>query len=408
MYYYKYNHKLLFSKFPIEDLETSLEADIINGDNLYFLTKMDPLRSRRGFLITSPSQLEASREDLNILVSDDSNSSTQWLDEKIKNGKVKAINISYPNWKDELSAPPIKWRINVMALGDVGSNLSIGLRLSQVNMEIGIFDRNPEKLQRWNYELNQIRIPFKEQALPKVRMLSEDELFDCDMFVFCASKGIPPVGMENVDVRMVQFEGNREIISKYGRLAREKGFKGIFAVVSDPVDPLCKALFLESNKDVSGNMDYKGLAPNQIIGYGLGVMNARATFYSELNGTINEYSRDGQVFGPHGKGLIVVNSISNYKKALSDYLTEKTLNANLEVRKLGFKPYIAPSLSSGALSIVATINGDYFYGSSLMGDVFIGSKMRLTKLGLEIPRYKLDDDIICKLNDTYNGLRSII
>ena len=222
MYYYKYNHKLLFSKFPIDDLETSLEADIINGDELYFLTRMDPLRSRRGFLITSPSQLEASREDLNILVSDDSNSSTQWLDEKIKNGKVKAINISYPNWKDELSAPPIKWRINVMALGDVGSNLSIGLRLSQVNMEIGIFDRNPEKLQRWNYELNQIRIPFKEQALPKVRMLSEDELFDCDMFVFCASKGIPPVGMENVDVRMVQFEGNREIISKYGRLAREK------------------------------------------------------------------------------------------------------------------------------------------------------------------------------------------
>lgn len=408
MYYYNYNHKLLFSKFPIDDLETSLEADIINGDNLYFLTKMDPLRSRRGFLITSPSQLEASREDLNLLVSDDSNSSTQWLDEKIKNGKVKVINISYPNWKDELSAPPIKWRINVMALGDVGSNLSIGLCLSQVNMEIGIFDRNPEKLQRWNYELNQIRIPFKEQALPKVRMLSEDELFDCDMFVFCASKGIPPVGMENVDVRMVQFEGNREIISKYGRLAREKGFKGIFAVVSDPVDPLCKALFLESNKDESGNMDYKGLAPNQIIGYGLGVMNARATFYSELNGTINEYSRDGQVFGPHGKGLIVVNSISNYNKALSDYLTEKTLNANLEVRKLGFKPYIAPSLSSGALSIVATINGDYFYGSSLMGDVFIGSKMRLTKLGLEIPRYKLDDDIICKLNDTYNGLRSII
>lgn len=408
MYYYKYNHKLLFSKFPIEDLETSLEADIINGDNLYFLTKMDPLRSRRGFLITSPSQLETYHEDLNLLISDDSTTSIQWLDEKIKKGKVKAINISYPNWKDELSTPPIKWRINVMALGDVGSNLSIGLRLSQVNMEIGIFDRNPEKLQRWNYELNQIRIPFKEQVLPKVRMLSEDELFDCDMFVFCASKGIPPVGMENVDVRMVQFEGNREIISKYGRLAREKGFKGIFAVVSDPVDPLCKALFLESNKDVSGNMDYKGLAPNQIIGYGLGVMDARATFYSELNGTINEYLRDGQVFGPHGKGLIVVNSISNYNKALSDYLTEKTLNANLEVRKLGFKPYIAPSLSSGALSIVATINGDYFYGSSLMGDVFIGSKMRLTKLGLEIPRYKLDDDIISKLNDTYDGLRSII
>lgn len=408
MYYYKYEDKYLFSKLLLDNLQKANEIDLINEAEVYYLIKMDPLTSRRGFVITSPAQLDSESEGLDLLYENSSINSLSWINEKIKKRNIKAINISYPSWMNELMSPPSQWRINVMALGDVGSNLCIGLRLSGADISMGIYDRSPEKLKRWNYELNQIRIPFKESSLPRVRMLKEDELFDCDMFVFCASKGIPPVGSENVDVRMVQFESNKEIISKYGLLARENNFKGIFAVVSDPVDPLCKALFLESNKDKDGNFDFKGLAPNQIIGYGLGVMNARASYYSELIDGPNDYSIDGQVFGPHGKGLIVVNSMSNYNGSKSDYLTEKTLNANLEVRKLGFKPYIAPSLSSGALSILATISGDYFYGSSLMGHVFMGSKMRLTNLGIEIPRYELHPEVIKKLDDTYKQLRRII
>jgi len=282
LYYYKYEDKYLFSKLLLDNLQKANEIDLINEAEVYYLIKMDPLTSRRGFVITSPAQLDSESEGLDLLYESSSINSLSWINEKIKKRNIKAINISYQSWMNELMSPPSQWRINVMALGDVGSNLCIGLRLSGADISIGIYDRSPEKLKRWNYELNQIRIPFKESSLPRVRMLKEDELFDCDMFVFCASKGIPPVGSENVDVRMVQFESNKEIISKYGLLARENNFKGIFAVVSDPVDPLCKALFLESNKDKDGNFDFKGLAPNQIIGYGLGVMNARASYYSEL------------------------------------------------------------------------------------------------------------------------------
>jgi malate/lactate dehydrogenase len=36
--------------------------------------------------------------------------------------------------------------------------------------------------------------------------------------------------------------GNARIINLYAQIAREKGFKGIFAVVSDPVDLLCNQL----------------------------------------------------------------------------------------------------------------------------------------------------------------------
>ena len=36
-------------------------------------------------------------------------------------------------------------------------------------------------------------------------------------------------------------------------MARDNSFKGIFGVISDPVDLLCKVAFLESNKDKKVN-----------------------------------------------------------------------------------------------------------------------------------------------------------
>jgi len=410
MYYYKYNNKFLFSKVQIEELEKTTEDQIMDcQDTIYFLNSMDPFSSRRGFMVKSPSQLEKSNEGLEILQTDDNDSPIpDWIGKRIKDGNIKAINVSFPKWKEELDDLPSHWRINVIALGDVGSTLLIGLRLLGSNMTIGIYDRSPDKVRRWVHELGQIRRPFHEKSFPTVEAVDKENLFDCDMVVFCASKGIPPVGSESVDVRMVQFEGNREILKEHGKTAREKGFKGIFAVVSDPVDLLCRGLYLDSNTDDEGNLDYMGLAPNQIIGYGLGVMNARACFHAERNPGLEHYFSEGQVFGPHGKGLIVADSMVNYNEENSLLLTEKTLNSNLEIRGFGFKPYVAPSLSSGALSLIATIGNEYFYGSSMMGEVFMGAKMRLTKNGLDVPSYSLHPLLKDRLENTYNQLRSMI
>ena len=63
------------------------------------------------------------------------------------------------------------------------------------------------------------------------------------------------------DVRMVQYEANKGIISVFAKKARNAQFDGLFAVVSDPVDPLCRATFLASNEDEAGNFDGKGLRP---------------------------------------------------------------------------------------------------------------------------------------------------
>ena len=411
MKYYKLNGKLLFSNHEYTELELTDDLELVNEEGIiYYLSKMDPLHSRRGFVVMNTLQFEQVSEDLSLLSKkEDSKKYPKWLIDKITQGKVKLVNTSYPTWQDELSSIPNEWRVNILALGDVGSTLAIGLRLLGRNISsIGIYDRSHEKKKRWEYELNQIRRPFDEKCFSPVAGITEKELFDCDMFIFCASKGIPPVGSPVTDVRMARFEGNKAIISQYSRMARDIGFKGFFAVVSDPVDPLCKTVFLESNKNDEGSFDFKGIAPNMIIGFGLGVMNARAAFYAEKDENLSHYLEEGQVFGPHGKGLIVADSMENYDQDKSLYLTNKTVNANMEIRDLGFKPFVAPSLSSGSLSIAAVIQGDYLYGSSLMGDVFMGSKIRLTETGLEVPQYKLDPLLEERLMETYNELRSII
>ena len=69
-------------------------------------------------------------------------------------------------------------------------------------------------------------------VLPPVYAVDEAHLFDCDVFIFCASKGVPPVGAGG-DVRMAQLEANRSLVAHYAALARQAGFGGQVCIVSE-------------------------------------------------------------------------------------------------------------------------------------------------------------------------------
>ncbi len=415
MFYYRLDNNILFSKTKYDYLETITETIAKEqGNKLYFLKGMDPLRSRRSFSVSDPSLIDVEKEEINLLKKEkiaENKSLPEWIIDKINQRQVTCVNTEYPRWKEVLyHSYPEKWRVNVLGLGDVGGTLITGLRLlgGDCISEIGIYDRNENKKVRWALETNQILSPFDGQNYPRVKGITIEELFDCDMFVFCASVGVPPVGEQVKDVRMIQFEGNSRILSSYAKMAKENGFKGIFAVVSDPVDLLCKSVFINSNIDENEEMDYKGLAPEQIRGYGLGVMHARAAYYAGLNSDTNHYVTEGRAYGPHGKGLIIADSIENYNEEKSLLLTKKAKEANLEVREAGFKPYIAPALSSGSLSLLATIRGQWNYSTTYMGGVFMGAKNRFTSSGLEIEQLDLPEKLLNRLEETYNNLRSII
>ncbi len=303
-----------------------------------------------------------------------------------------------------------KKRVHLLALGDVGSTVLTALKLlgGDCIETLGIYDVSPNVCKRWESELNQAMYPFDVEAMPEVVILKEEELFQCDVFVFCASKGIPKVGEAVKDVRMAQLEANQGIVSSFAKKARESQYDGLFAVVSDPVDPLCKTAFLASNTDASGEFDGKGLLPEQIQGYGLGVMNGRAVYYAKQNEKFDMFLTEGRAYGPHGEDLVIANSIENYDEALSLELTKLAVESNLKTRELGFKPYVAPAISSAAISILLTMRGEWHYSSNFLNGVYMGCKNRTTQHGLEVEFLPLHEKLYERLKTAFLNLEKLV
>ncbi len=278
-------------------------------------------------------------------------------------------------WYAALKPP---YRLTIIGQGDVGRTLAVGLKLlgSAVLSEIGIYDLDQARLAATEMELNQINGPnFK--AVPVV-IKDDATLYDSDIVVFTASKSVPPVGAAVGDVRLRQFESNAAILNHYIERAVDCNYGGMFCIMSDPVDLLCqfarqRALQLAAEQ----------LTTVKIRGFGLGVMYARARYYAQRSG-YHSFAERGLVFGPHGEGLIAVDDSANFNLSRSKQLAKMAVEANLAVRAAGRKPYIAPALSSGALSIIAMLEGRWQHSAVAFGSVYLGVKNRLTANGIEL------------------------
>lgn len=340
----------------------------------------------------------------------------RWLDAKAGSAldhPLTAVNLRHPRWRDALSFPapkPGKKRVHLLAVGDVGGTLLTALKLlgGDCISHIGIRDLNENTVKRWVTEMGQIAWPWDYDALPEIEAVPEERLFDCDVFIFAATKAIPAVDSGVKDVRMAQFAANRPLVEHFARQARKARFGGLFIVLSDPVDPLCKAAWLASNTAPDGTVDHLGLLPEQVQGFGLGVMNARAAYFARQESRFSSFLSEGRSFGPHGRGLVIANSIGHYDDALSRELTEKVETANLRVRELGFKPYVAPAVSSGTMQLLLTLRGEWHCSSVPLGDVWFGVRNRFTPHGLEMEALPLPDALFARLEETETLLKAII
>ena len=170
---------------------------------------------------------------------------------------------------------------------------------------------------------------------------------------------------------------------------------------------LARAAWQASNTDENGNFDGKGLRPEQVQGYGLGVMNARAAYYAKQDERFAAFLTEGRTYGPHGADLVAANSIEHYDDALSRELTERVVQANLEMRRLGYKPYAAPALSSGALSLLCLLRGEWHYSSVFDGRVFMGCRNRLTPEGIKVEQLTLPHALQRRIDETRARLDAI-
>nr|WP_326209270.1 lactate dehydrogenase [uncultured Oscillibacter sp.] len=384
-------------------------------EHTYYHIQQDPARAPAAWRAADPRQLSGEAADV------------RWLDPRrlgevpalpeavraaLPHGGVTGVNICHPRWERalEFAAPrPGKKRVHLLAVGDVGGTLLTALKLlgGDVVSSIGICDLNGNAVARWTAEMGQISWPWDYGALPGVEAVEPERLFDCDVFLFAATRAVPAVGSGVEDVRMAQLEANRPLAESFARQARAAGFRGLFIILSDPVDPLCQAAWRASNLGPDGKLDYLGLLPEQVQGFGLGVMNARAAYFAKRDPRFASFLTEGRAFGPHGKGLVIANSIRHYDDALSQELTQLALEANLRIRDLGFKPYVAPAVSSGAMQLLLALRGQWHCGSVNLGGVWFGCRNRFTPYGLELETLELPGALFARLQETERALREI-
>lgn len=305
-------------------------------------------------------------------------------------------------WGGRCHTDTCQYRIQMVGLGDVGQNVAIGLTLLGGDQiaSIGLYDLNRAQVQRMETELSQFSTPPGGRSLPRVYGASEEQLFDCDVFLFCATKAVPAVGSGVGDVRMAQYEANRKIAAIYAKMASEREYEGLFLVISDPVDLLCMEVLRNG----------RGLHPEQIRGCGLGVMNARGRYYAAKNPKFASYLEEGRAFGPHGKDLVLANSLDpeKYDDEISEALTDLTVHANMEIRELGFKPYLAPAMSSAVFTILAMLKDEWNYSAAYLNGLYFGALNRQVGNGTKWEAVSVPEELYRRLEKAYRNLEEIL
>ena len=227
-------------------------------DPLVLLAHRDPLHSRGIYAVTTPAEV-MEPEGPGLLLPSPTGCLDPDLDPVILAHGATVLNTAFDRCFEVLDRflhpKTTGLRLTVAGLGDVGGTVLTGLTLlGDCIEEIGVFDFYEPLMDRYCLELNQVLSTHDGRKMPRIVARSAETLFDCDVFLFTASKAVPPVGSEVKDVRMVQYGANRDLLRSYAQQARETGFCGLFCQISDPVDHLARSVFLNSNRTDDGTV----------------------------------------------------------------------------------------------------------------------------------------------------------
>jgi hypothetical protein len=271
--------------------------------------------------------------------------------------------------------------VALAGLGRVGGVAATALAMTPTNIsgirELLIHDVDLANQKRWLLELGSIAAWRAGDELPRVAEATTAEMFSrCDVFLFAATESVPPVGSKG-DVRAAQFAPNRAIMRPFLEEARATGFTGLFLVVSDPVDLLAQAAFVDSNSGAGGAFAGDGLAPERIAGLGLGVMWGRALDRARQEGWAKGVARWGAAFGPHSAEVVAFDDVRKPNAVRSVALSAAAREGNLLIRRLGHLPYVGPGVSSVGLTVPLLLRGEEILVSVLVDGVYFGAPARM-------------------------------
>ena len=79
----------------------------------------------------------------------------------------------------------------------------------------------------------------------------------------------------------------------------------------------------------------------------------------------------------------------------------------MEIRSFGFKPYIAPALSSGSFSLISTIKSEWHYSATFLNGAFMGIRNKFINNTIELETYKnMPPSLLKKLEKTHAYLKN--
>ncbi len=148
---------------------------------------------------------------------------------------------------------------------------------------IGICDLNQKAVARWTAEMGQVSWPWDYDALPEVEPVAPEQLCSA---ATCSSSPPPRAcrrwAATSGTCGWPSSSANRPLVEHFARQAREAGFRGLFAVLSRPGGPAVQGGVsgLQPGARTAGGTA-GACWPEQIQGFGLGVMNARAAYFAK-------------------------------------------------------------------------------------------------------------------------------
>ncbi len=300
-------------------------------------------------------------------------------------------------------------RVGLAGLGRVGGVAATLLAASPAARsgieELLVHDVDKANQERWLLELGSVAGWREGDRRPAVRGATVSEMLArCDAVLFAATESVPPLGARG-DVRMVQFEPNRAILRTFVDEARRAAYTGMLLVVSDPIEWLAQAAFVDSNSGAAGRFAGDGLAPERIAGLGLGVMWARALAAARSAGEEERVARRGAAFGPHSTEVLAFDDLESPDDALSRRLTKSARECNFRVRELGHLPYVGPGTSSIALALPRLLAGRETLASTMLGGIYFGSPARLDG-GVFATAHRMDEGAFATISALHERLRA--
>lgn len=305
-------------------------------------------------------------------------------------------------------------KVVIVGVGNVGKALAHQLVIQQSCDELVLIDRDHEKVWAEVTDLNH-SLGYSDTKM-KVSQGDYSACANADIVVLSVSAPYK-VGMNRLDM----FDSATNIIKQIVPEIMKSGFKGIFVVITNPVDAMTYLVHKLS-----------ALPANQVIGTGTSLDSARLRVYlAELIG-VDPRSVDALCMGEHGDSqMIPWSQVSVGAKKFYEILDDnpqRLKNVNVEnikneitqiaydvVERKGATNYGIASVASTIIKAIikdihtvmpvsTQLNGEYGFH-----DVFIGVPAVINRNGIkEIVTYHLSDDEMNQFKKSVDVLQGLV